>query len=491
MFGSGNDSLIQFEGWRIKRVHPETKTTSCYLCHYNGGTVKQKYTVIDRVDEDLYYYEILFNSSDRKEYDQQEALKIIALLTPKDSFIDLGIPSRKTLLQSQRWDIAKGFSLILDDVTSNSDSAAFTIEVGDRKYKDIVMRGDILEYEFGINYLGYTYTNITVFRAKVSEILQGKTTNIVVLEDIVALSPDITKIDINSTIYGYNATWLWKNNTFMIGRIPSNLHAPLMNDGKAGGPDCVSCHGTKELGRHIPINQDASSTVSEKNKPCWACHGDGKEPKGHPGQYKTPRTCKSCHVESGLTYNAPSVKEEKHSMLENCAQCHVENTHTVFRFDIVPGIKDLSISRDKVLEGDKIAISATAVAGFNMRIKAAEYYIDSPDNTIRMSAVDGSFDEQVEEISAEIDTAGSGQGTHTISVRAMELDNKWGADTSTTFTIVESSTTIKDVESEPIAIIPEIVHEKLENIPYSMPILIVSFTILLFVIWKLWIRNWK
>jgi hypothetical protein len=488
MFGSGNESLIQFEGWRIKRVHPETKTTSCYLCHYNGSTEKRKYTVIDREDENLYYDEILFNSSDMQGYDQQQALKIIAALTPKDSYFDLLIPNRKTLLQSQRWDIAKDFSIIFDDVTSNSDSAVFTLEVGDRKYKNIVKRGELLEYEFGINYLGYTYTNITVFRANVSEILQGKTNNIVVLEDIMALSPDIVKIDLNSTIYGYNATWLWKNNTFMIGRIPSNLHAPLMNDGKAGGPDCVSCHGAKELGRHVPINMEASTKVSDENKACWACHGDGKEPKGHPVQYKTPRTCKSCHVESGLTYNAPSVKEEKHSLLENCAQCHVEKTHKVFRFNVVPGIKDLSISKDEVVEGDKITISATAVAGFNMRIKGAEFYVDSSDSTFAMSALDGSFDGQVEEITAQIDTTGLGQGTHSISVRAMELDNKWGAETSTTFNIVGSSIKIKGAESEPIAILPEIIFEK---IPYSIPVMIISFTILLFVIWKLWIRNRK
>jgi hypothetical protein len=73
-------------------------------------------------------------------------------------------------------------------------------------------------------------------------------------------------------------------------------------------------------------------------------------------------------------------------------------------------------------------------------------------------------------------------------VRAMELDNKWGAETSTTFNIVGSSIKIKGAESEPIAILLEIIFEK---IPYSIPVVIISFTILLFVIWKLWIRNWK
>jgi hypothetical protein len=473
MFGSGDDSLIQFEGWRIKRLHSETITTSCYLCHYNAGTEKRKYAVIDRDDENLYYEEIFFNSSDLQEYDQQQALKILAGLTPKDSYANLGIPSRKTLQQAESWDITKGFSLTLNDVASNSDSAVFTLDVGDRKYKDIVTRGEFLEYEFGINYLGYKYTNITVFRAKVSEILQGKT-NIAVLEDIVALSPNAVKIDINSTIYGYNATWLWKNNTFMKGRIPTNLHAPLLNDGKAGGPDCISCHGIKELGYHMVINKEASSTVSDENKACWACHGDGREPKGHPVQYKTPRTCKSCHVESGLTYNATSIKEEKHSMLENCYICHVVDTHKIIRFNVVPGIKVISISKDEVKAGEKIRMNATAVAGFNMKIKGAEFYIDSSDNTFAMSALDGSFDGQVEEIIAEIDTSGLKPGTHLISLRAMELDNKWG---------VESSIYFKVMESESAVMEPE-------KVPYLTIVLIATFIILLRFIWKLLIKQY-
>lgn len=470
MFGSGDSSLIQFEGWRIKRVHSETMTTLCYLCHYNGGTEKRKYTVIDREDENLYYEEILFNSSDRKEYNQEQALKIIAALTPRDSYIDIGIPKRKTLDQAKRWDIAKGFSLTFDDISSNSDSAIFTINVGDRKYKDIVKRGNFLEYDFGINYLGYTYTNVTVFRAKVSEILQGQT-NIVVLENIVALSPDIVKIDINSTIYGYNATWLWKNSTFMTGRIPANLHSPLLNDGKAGGPDCVSCHGTKELGYHKIINEEAISSVAGENKACWACHGDGKEPKGHPVQYKTPRKCTSCHVESGLTYNATSIRDEKHSLLENCNTCHVVDTHKIIRFNVVPGIKVLSISKDEIKAGEKVIINATAVAGFNMRVKGAEFYVDTPDSTFAMSAVDGSFDEQVEDLTGEFDTSGLKPGTHQVYVRSMELNDKWGVESSIPFEVSERQSVVD------------------REIPDKRVILIVSSIILLLFIRKLLIQK--
>ncbi len=106
----------------------------------------------------------------------------------------------------------------------------------------------------------------------------------------------------------------------------------------------------------------------------------------------------------------------------------------------------ISISKDEVNAGEKIRINATAVAGFNMRIKGAEFYVDSSDNTFAMSALDGSFDGQVEEIIAEIDTSGLKPGTHLISVRAMELDNKWGVESSIPFKVMESESAVIEPE---------------------------------------------
>ncbi len=139
----------------------------------------------------------------------------------------------------------------------------------------------MLSFDLNLNYLGYTEINKTIFRANISEIFGG-TSDLVILEDIMALSPEVRKIKDNSTIYGYNSSWLWENNTFMTGRIPENMHSPLFYDGKDGGPDCTTCHGVKDVGVHKLLNNNAASKVGDENKPCWACHGDGNEPRGHP-----------------------------------------------------------------------------------------------------------------------------------------------------------------------------------------------------------------
>ncbi|MDD5474107.1 MAG: hypothetical protein PHU34_08150 [Candidatus Methanoperedens sp.] len=450
MFLFGDDGFIQFEGFRIKRLHNENKTTSCYLCHFKGSNEKHKYTVIDRIDKDVFYTEVLFNSSDRNEYEQEQALLILANLTPANAHFSIERPKRKTMQKGEIWKLAGNYSLTLEDVAENSDSASFLLDVGGRNFTNIVKRGEIFDYELSINYLGYTYTKVVIFRAKVSEISQ----NIVVLEDIVALSPNIVKINVNSTIYGYNASWLWKNNTFMIGMIPSDLHVPLLYDGSDGGAACTSCHNVGELGAHKDINKAAFSSVFSENKACWACHGEGKEPKWHPSNYKNPRKCKSCHVERGITYNATYIGDEKHGALVNCNQCHVVDTHKIIRFDVTPGIRRLSISKEEVYEGEKVRIYATAVAGYEMRIGGAEYYIDSIDKPAPMLTVDGSFDGQIEEMTAEIDTAGLKPGNHSIYVRAMEWNNKWGTISSISLIVKEKESAIVTKKSEKIPDVP-------------------------------------
>ncbi len=72
-----------------------------------------------------------------------------------------------------------------------------------------------------------------------------------------------------------------------------------------------------------------------------------------------------------------------------------------------------------------------------MRLKAAEYFMDSPDKAYPLYPVDGSFDSQLEVVNAEIDTAGLKPGTHIIYVRAMERNNKWGEPASLPLVIKE------------------------------------------------------
>ncbi|MFA4935341.1 MAG: tetratricopeptide repeat protein, partial [Candidatus Methanoperedens sp.] len=478
MFVSDNVNFIQFEGFRIKRVHSENRITSCYLCHYQANATKHKFTVIDRVDKNVFYTEVLFNSSDRNEYDQQQALQILANKTPHDIYTNIEGAKRKTLHVGEIWKLTENYSLTLKNVAENSDSASFLLEAGGENFTNIVKKGGIFDYEPAINYLGYAYTKIVIFRANVSEISQ----DIVVLEDIMALSPDIIKIDVNSTIYGHNASWLWKNNSFLTGMIPSDLHAPLLRDGKDGGADCTSCHNVGELGSHKDVNLGAASSVASDNKACWACHGDGSEPKWHPALYKKPRECRSCHVERVVTYNATYIGDERHGALMNCSRCHVEDTHKIKRFDVTPGIRRLSVSKEVVYAGEKITIGATAAAGYEMRIRDAEYYIDTPDKLNPMAAADGSFDEQIEEVTAEINTSGLKPGNHLIYVRAMERDNRWGHESSISVSVEEKTPTVIDriIEKTPALIktrLQKIVESKSHWVNFSVALILFSFAL--------------
>lgn len=443
MFISGDASFLQFEGFRLKRSHFENKTTSCYLCHFSGYDEKHKYTIIELQDEYLYYTEVLFNTSDKKEYDQDTALQIMANKTPNDSSTDIERARRKMLRQGETWELAPNFRLTLEDVSSNSESAVFLLEAGGKSQTDIAGKGETLSFELSINYLGYTYSNVTIFKANVSEILQP---DLVVLEDITALSPDIKKIKDNTSIYGYNTSWLWQNNTFLTGKIPESFHAPLLQEGRDGGADCRSCYAVGNLGAHESMNSNAASNIA--SKACWACHGDGQEPKHHPANYRNPRKCASCHTERIVPFfNATYIGDEKHGALENCAACHVVDTHEIIHFNVTPGIRDLTISAKQVFAGETVVINATATAGYEMRIRGAEYYVDSPDTKYPMSAVDGSFDEQSEKLTAAINTSFLKPGTHTIYVRAMERDNKWGQEIATTFEVIEKQLSAKDSES--------------------------------------------
>lgn len=120
-FYSGNISFIQFEGFRLKRVHGENKTISCYLCHVYPAK-KIKYRVIERVDrniDDIFYTEELVNFTDKNGYDETDALRILANVTDKDSYIDVGSGSRKAIFEDKPWNISHNFHL---DVKISKDS---------------------------------------------------------------------------------------------------------------------------------------------------------------------------------------------------------------------------------------------------------------------------------------------------------------------------------------------------------------------------------
>jgi predicted CxxxxCH...CXXCH cytochrome family protein len=123
-----------------------------------------------------------------------------------------------------------------------------------------------------------------------------------------------------------------------------------LNEG-GGGPDCVSsgCHGTAgsdtspymnwtslKTGMHAGLNSGAVNTTSLTDlidKACWACHGDGTQPSGHPSNYKQPYNCTACHLASGNIsgkYQAKNVTEHQHvdaQVLTNSTYARCENCH--------------------------------------------------------------------------------------------------------------------------------------------------------------------
>jgi hypothetical protein len=111
-----------------------------------------------------------------------------------------------------------------------------------------------------------------------------------------------------------------------------------------GGPDCKACHDVGSVSApelvnfsamnsvsagHKDLNSAASATVNVENVKCWACHGDGTQPDGHPSGYRTPKDCTNCHTGTG-SYDAPIAAEHNPAGQDvktsvNCTQCHDNN----------------------------------------------------------------------------------------------------------------------------------------------------------------------
>ena len=117
-----------------------------------------------------------------------------------------------------------------------------------------------------------------------------------------------------------------------------------------GGTNCISCHdisgngapgdrrinvSSMKLGVHQNLNRNAINTtvIDPINKACWACHGDGSQPTGHPANYTTPDPCEYCHVNDN--FNATPVYQhypgsvfsgrvvyDKFDPNRTCVSCH-------------------------------------------------------------------------------------------------------------------------------------------------------------------------
>ncbi|MDP2845230.1 MAG: hypothetical protein Q8N79_04040, partial [Candidatus Methanoperedens sp.] len=136
-----------------------------------------------------------------------------------------------------------------------------------------------------------------------------------------------------------------------------------------GGPNCIGCHdkggsgapddkrinaSDMKLGVHKNLNSNASnvSALDAINKACWACHGSGEQPAGHPGNYKSPYACIDCHNRtSNLTYTTnttiktdlnkkkvaehiqydyyENISSTRNNSAVNCTFCHNKSLLTI------------------------------------------------------------------------------------------------------------------------------------------------------------------
>jgi hypothetical protein len=398
---------------------------------------KAKYKVIERVSsekDEIYYSKETVNFTDNKIFDENVVLQLLELLTDKDLHVTIQPEKRRALYEGETWNITEGTSLVVRGVDTKSEVAFIQLHTGDYFYEDIVNRGGIFEFTPEINYLGNQPKNITIFRAKVSGIIQAKPKNMVIIEDVVALSPEIKKIMVNQTLFGYNMSWLWENSTINVGKIPDNFHSPQVYDGGNGGGNCLSCHGNEgfsqkkvvSLGKHDTINGGG-------NNACRACHGGTKDIQAHPAGYKTPRNCLGCHAAADDNYGAVYIGDEEHKN-EKCEVCHVSNIHEITRLHMTPSVKKIVITK----ENNMTLLKASISSGYKMKVRDARYYIDTPLNKFGMSPADGIFDSQREDVFARMEISGLSAGKHVVFVEAMERKDNWGLPSSLEFTITGS-----------------------------------------------------
>lgn len=114
---------------------------------------------------------------------------------------------------------------------------------------------------------------------------------------------------------------------------------------------------------------------------------------------------------------------------------------TPYKTPLGPDALSLSLSDDVVYAGETPTLTATVNdTRFNQNygtepvqsISQAEYYIDTPPwldgaVAIPMAATDGSFNNNVENVTATIGTSGLSQGRHTLYVRGLDQGGNWGA----------------------------------------------------------------
>ncbi|MCZ7394157.1 MAG: hypothetical protein O8C56_12680 [Candidatus Methanoperedens sp.] len=465
IFKGASQSLIQFSGFRTARVHAETNSTSCLACHlYRYSPEKGRYLVIDRDVKDnpnhdiVYYTNVLvdFVSENKsKIYYNNDDYVLSQINTNFGKFLP-SPTSQKYLTEGETWNIGENVSLKLNGVSTDSKQALLALMINNSVVQDwAVTSGSEFNYTRALRYKGYEDTNVTVFSANLASVAQANP-NFILLKNVVAISPSIRQTTANTTVFGFNSSWLFPNDTFIVGKVPENFHAPNLYTDQRAWADCVKCHDTSRklnipnvdavssrLGKHYRLNINASvkTLLSDSiDKACWACHTlDGQEPQAHIPTYVTPRYCKSCHVyQENPNFGAINISDEPHASEQNCPTCHIQNSHTLVRFDVSPVINKISLSKTKVSRNETVKLVAEAIAGYKFKIRAAEYFLDkigTSGNGRPLKPVDGKFDSQMKNVTSDINISEIAPGVHTLYIHAMERNNRWGEFSSVNFTI--------------------------------------------------------
>ncbi|HEY9204341.1 MAG TPA: S-layer protein domain-containing protein [Candidatus Methanoperedens sp.] len=469
IFKGNSGGFIQFNGSIQRRIHAdgESYNSACYACHlYRYSEKKERYRVIDKGtqiftdDEMIYYTKVLTDfkiENKSKIYFNDDDYIFNQLENNSGKYISF--PNKqKYLAEGETWNISDNFILKLNEVSTDSKLAWLTLMINNRIVKDeAVSIGQEFQYTPGLRYKELSENNITLFSANITGVFQGKK-NFILLNDVIALSPQILESKVDTPLFGYNASWLKINDTFTIGRIPPTLHSPNLFDDTGNWADCVRCHDISKnlripmidaissgLGKHSILNQGASNSRYLSNsidRACWACHSDGKEPQAHPAGNIAPKNCQSCHVyQKEPFYGAKSISNEPHSSLSGCESCHTSGSHIIIRPPVSPAIDSAALSGSRIKKGETVELIAKAKGGYGMKIRSVEYFIDTkgtPGNGRPLKPVDGAFDSQAEQVAANISTENISAGAHVIYIHAMERANRWGDYYSVNFSIVSN-----------------------------------------------------
>lgn len=162
---------------------------------------------------------------------------------------------------------------------------------------------------------------------------------VIVIEDVRQLSNETVTIGYNETIGNLTGSELSEGQDVLVGGVPGTFHEPGLTNGTFS-PDCTGCH---RLGGVAPKQVDVEAfrksvhailnnrtenavAVDPINKACWACHGNGSKPSGHPEEYRSPKSCATCHS-FWSAYNAPLISGhtkagDKMTIKASCESCH-------------------------------------------------------------------------------------------------------------------------------------------------------------------------